>query len=125
MPTWSMWVNMAQVSPASAIGHQLGATVSGDRLPFEPGACRPALSVVGLPAVASLAVSLTRAESAQVVGELRRARRRQRVASIHWVDALYQVYITGLIAVVAVVFVSSLLGDDKVSPSTVADIRAD
>ncbi|MEO6987026.1 MAG: hypothetical protein ABI239_00070, partial [Aquihabitans sp.] len=66
---------------------------------------------------------LSRAESAQVVGDLRRARRRQRVASIHWVDALYQVYITGLVAVVATVFVSSILGDEQVSPSTVADIR--
>lgn len=68
---------------------------------------------------------LSRAESAQVVGDLRRARRRQRVASIHWVDALYQVYITGLVAIVALVFVSSLLGDGEVSPSTLAEIRAD
>ena len=47
------------------------------------------------------------------------------MASIHWVDALYQVYITGLVAIVAIVFVSSLLGDGQVSPSTLADIRAD
>ena len=67
-------------------------------------------------AVASLAVStLTLAESAAVVGELRRARRKRRVASIHWVDALYQVYITGLVAVVVVVLLSGAIGDGEVS----------
>ena len=68
-------------------------------------------------------MSLTVAESAAVVGDLRRARRKQRVASIHWVDALYQVYITGLVAIVAVVVVSGLTGDGEVSHSTLADVR--
>ncbi|MCU1357062.1 MAG: hypothetical protein JWM89_2480 [Acidimicrobiales bacterium] len=69
-------------------------------------------------------MSLTLAESAAVVGELRRARRKQRVASIHWVDALYQVYITGLVAVVAVVAVSGLTGDEKLGPVARADVSA-
>ena len=67
---------------------------------------------------------LTTAESAEVVGALRRARRKQRVASIHWVDALYQVYITGLVAIVAVVLLSGAVGDERVAPSTLVDIRA-
>ncbi len=67
---------------------------------------------------------MTLAESAVVVGELRRARRKQRVSAIHWVDALYQVYITGLLALVAVVLVSSAIGDGKVGPATLADVRA-
>lgn len=65
---------------------------------------------------------MTLAESAAVVGELRRARRKRRVASIHWVDALYQVYITGLVAVVIIVLLSGAVGDGKVSPQGIADI---
>ena len=45
------------------------------------------------------------------------------MASIHWVDALYQVYITGLVALVAVVLISGAIGDDKVSVATLHDIR--
>src|SRR5690606_3754323 len=66
-------------------------------------------------AVASLAVHLSVADSAAVVADLRRARRKQRVAAIHWVDALYQVYVTGLVAVVAIVVLSSAIGDGEVS----------
>jgi hypothetical protein len=67
---------------------------------------------------------LTTAESAAVVGDLRRARRKQRVSAIHWVDALYQVYITGLLAVVVVVLLSGAVGDDRVASSTLVDVRA-
>jgi hypothetical protein len=69
-------------------------------------------------------VSLTLAESASVVAELRRARRRQRVAAIHWIDALYQVYVTALVAVVAIVLLSGAVGDGEVDASTLADIEA-
>jgi hypothetical protein len=68
-------------------------------------------------------VHLSAADSAQIIGELRRTRRRQRVASIHWVDALYQVYITGLLAVVAVLMASGAVGDEQVGPSAVAEVR--
>ena len=53
-----------------------------------------------------------------VLAELRRARRRQRVAQIHWVDAFYQVYITAIVAIVAIVLVSGFVGDGKVSGAT-------
>jgi len=66
---------------------------------------------------------MTRAESLAVVGDLRRARRKQRVAAIHWVDAMYQVYITGVVAVIALLTLSSLIGDEKVGAATVADLR--
>jgi len=36
------------------------------------------------------------------------------VAQIHWVDAFYQVYITAIAAIVAIVVVSGLVGDGKV-----------
>lgn len=66
---------------------------------------------------------LTAADSAAVLADLRRTRRRQRVAAIHWVDALYQVYITGLLSLVAVVALSGIIGGDKVSAQTVQDVR--
>jgi hypothetical protein len=68
--------------------------------------------------------ALTSAQSAAVVGDLRKARRKQRVASIHWVDALYQVYVVGLVALIAVVGISGATGDGKVSVATLADVRA-
>jgi len=67
---------------------------------------------------------MTLADSAAVVGDLRRARRKQRVATIHWVDALYQVYVTGLIAIVAVVIISGVTGDGRLRGSQLADVRA-
>ena len=67
---------------------------------------------------------MTLAESAAVVGDLRRARRKQRVSAIHWVDALYQVYVTGLVAVVVVVLASGAIGDGEVGAATLADVRA-
>ena len=69
-------------------------------------------------------MSLTVAESAAIVGELRRARRKQRVSAIHWIDAVYQVYITGLVAIVVVVLASGAVGDGEVGASTLVDVRA-
>ena len=46
------------------------------------------------------------------------------MAAIHWVDALYQVYITAIVAVVAVVLLSGVVGDGDVAPATLADVRA-
>jgi hypothetical protein len=68
--------------------------------------------------------TLTIAESTAVVAELRRARRKRRVASIHWVDALYQVYLTGLVSIVIVVLLSGAIGDEKVSAAGIADVKA-
>ena len=45
------------------------------------------------------------------------------MASIHWIDALYQVYITGLVSVVIIVLLSGAIGDGEVSPAGVADIE--
>lgn len=36
---------------------------------------------------------------------------------------MYQVYITGIVAIVALVFLSATFGDDKVGPTTVTDIK--
>lgn len=57
-----------------------------------------------------------------MLAELRRARRRQRVAEIHWVDALYQVYITAILSIVAVLVLSGLTGDGKVGADGVRQV---
>jgi len=45
------------------------------------------------------------------------------VASIHWVDALYQVYLTGLVSIVLIVLLSGAIGDEKVSAAGIADVK--
>ena len=45
------------------------------------------------------------------------------MASIHWVDALYQVYLTGLVSLVLIVLLSGAIGDEKVSASGIADVK--
>lgn len=57
-----------------------------------------------------------------VVGELRRTRRRQRVSAIHWVDALYQVYVTALAVVAAVLFLSSVVGDERLGAAAIGRV---
>ncbi len=84
----------------------------------------PCLSLRRGAAIASPAVTMSVAESAAVIADLRRARRRQRVAAIHWVDALYNVYVTGIVSVVAIVLVSGAVGDGKVGDDALADVRA-
>jgi hypothetical protein len=54
--------------------------------------------------------------AAHALAELRAARRRKRVASIHWIDALYQVYLTGFGSLAAVLFLSSWIGGDELGP---------
>ncbi|HUS60564.1 MAG TPA: hypothetical protein VMY34_00100, partial [Acidimicrobiales bacterium] len=41
----------------------------------------------------------------------RQFRSRKRVASIHWIDALYQAYLTGILSLVAIAVASSAVGD--------------
>lgn len=42
----------------------------------------------------------------------RQFRRRKRVADIHWIDAFYQAYLTGILGLIAVAVASSAIGDD-------------
>lgn len=57
--------------------------------------------------------------------ELRRARRQRRVAEIHWVDALYRVYVAAIVGSVAVIVVAGSVGDDPLSRAQVADVTRD
>ncbi|HEU5149355.1 MAG TPA: hypothetical protein VFU19_02590 [Iamia sp.] len=55
--------------------------------------------------------------------DLRRARRHRRVAEIHWVDALYRVYVAAIVGLVAVVAVAGAVGDAPLDAAEVADVR--
>lgn len=47
-----------------------------------------------------------------------RWRRRQRLAEVHWVDALYQAYLAALLSAFAVLGGASIVGDDPVATTT-------
>ncbi len=62
------------------------------------------------------------ADSIAALNALRTARRRRRVAKIHWVDALYQVYLTAIFGGGAVLVVSGLVSGDELSPSGIDQV---
>ena len=50
------------------------------------------------------------------LADFRKARRRKRVADIHWIDALYQAYLTALIGGAAVLIGAGFVGDGFLTP---------
>jgi hypothetical protein len=60
--------------------------------------------------------------TAEALKALRRARRRNRIADIHWIDALYNVYLTAVGGIIFVLFASSKVDDQKLSTSQVAHL---
>jgi hypothetical protein len=54
--------------------------------------------------------------------ELHAYRRRKRISDLDWFESLYRVYFVGIVGIVVTLFIASWLGDDKVSPSGVADV---
>lgn len=56
------------------------------------------------------------ADPAAALADLRSARRRKRVADIHWIDALYQVYLAALVSLFVVLLLSGWLGGDRLGP---------
>lgn len=54
--------------------------------------------------------------------DLRRARRQNRLQDIHWIDALYRVYITVLIGGIFLVLAAGKLPDDKLSPESLTKL---
>lgn len=57
------------------------------------------------------------------VRDLRRARRRRRVATLDWVDVLYRAYVTALLVAGALVGLVLATGGKPVSHGTVSDVR--
>ena len=50
--------------------------------------------------------------------DLRRTRRRNRMQDIHWIDALYRVYVAALVGAIAVIFLVGKLPDQKLSQAS-------
>ncbi len=53
--------------------------------------------------------------------DLRRTRRHNRLSDVHWIDALYRVYMVGLATVIFVMFASSQLPNNRLSVAEAAD----
>jgi len=51
----------------------------------------------------------------EALQELRRARRHNRLSEVHWIDALYRVYMVGLAAVIFIMFAVSRLPNDRLT----------
>ncbi|MSX95753.1 MAG: hypothetical protein F2739_04345, partial [Actinobacteria bacterium] len=47
--------------------------------------------------------------------DLRRTRRHNRLSEVHWIDALYRVYMVGLAAVIFIMFAVSRLPNDRLT----------
>lgn len=62
------------------------------------------------------------AQSIAALADLRAARRRNRVAKIHWVDALYQVYLTAIFGGGAVIFVSGLVSGPELDQAGIDQV---
>ena len=58
-----------------------------------------------------------------VLRDLRRQRRKRRLAGIEWFDALYRAYLTGGIGIVVVLFLSSAVGAEQVTASGLHDVE--
>ncbi len=70
----------------------------------------------------TLEVTSAELASAEALRELRRARRRNRLAGVHWIDALYRVYLAALGAGLLALFASSRLPEDRLSVAEAMDV---
>src|SRR4051812_49787399 len=87
--------------------------------------CPATLSAsVDWPAVTEAFAAFDVAASRQALNDLRHARRHNHRDAVHWVDALYRVYIGGLCAIVAVVVGTGLFGDHKLTDAETAALAA-
>ena len=55
----------------------------------------------------------------------RKARRRKRVADVHWIDALYQAYLTALLGGAAVLIGAGFVGDGSLNADQLAHVTRD
>ena len=59
------------------------------------------------------------------LAEWRRYRRRKRLADVHWIDAMYQAYMTAIFGAVALYFLAAAVGDGPLTASQVARVTAE
>lgn len=65
---------------------------------------------------------MTVAEAPEVaLHDLRRARRHNRLAHVHWIDALYRVYVVGFVGVLAVAFGAGQLPGEQLTEAEAVD----
>ena len=60
-------------------------------------------------------------DTSGALAELRQARRHNHQTAVHWIDALYRVYIIGLVCSVGVILGSGVFGDEKLTAEQTAD----
>lgn len=58
------------------------------------------------------------------LGDLRRTRRHNRLSEVHWIDALYRVYMVGLASVIFVLFAASQLPENRLSNAEALDFAS-
>ena len=59
------------------------------------------------------------------LADWRRFRRQARTEDVHWIDLLYQAYLTGIVGVVVVVVGSSMIGDNPLTASQLDQVLSD
>ena len=59
------------------------------------------------------------------LAEFRRMRRRKRLADVHWIDALYQAYLTALLGGAAILIGAGFVGDGFLTPSQLERLTRD
>ena len=59
------------------------------------------------------------------LADWRRFRGQKRTKDIHWIDAFYQAYLTGILSLVGIAVLSSMGGDDPLDATQIAQVRLD
>jgi hypothetical protein len=65
---------------------------------------------------------VTASSGHDALNDLRRARRKNRIAELDWFDALYRVYLVAILFGGTALWASSFIKDSKVAPSSIGDI---
>ncbi len=102
-----------------------GATVDTDAVddgPDDGDELAEHLGESGFDAGSATGLPLDQPEQRQAVADLRRDRRRRRLGDKEWGELAYRAYTTTLAAIVAVIFASGFIGDDKFSESQTATL---
>ncbi|HET6729568.1 MAG TPA: hypothetical protein VFG96_09120 [Jiangellaceae bacterium] len=59
------------------------------------------------------------------LADWRRYRRRKRLADVHWIDAMYQAYMTAIFGAVALYFLAAAVGDGPLTTGQLTTVAAD
>jgi hypothetical protein len=62
------------------------------------------------------------ADLEQALVDWRQFRRKKRIADVHWIDVFYRAYVAAILGLIAVVFLSGVIGDDEVDAAGVREV---